>query len=156
MNVYVISSSAGVCKVGKAKDPAARLRELSTGHPFDLTLHGVRHMETDRAAFALEWAMHRKLDFCWIRGEWFRIPAETAWGMLQTTNAADVLSEAYPKTVRRKPKPKLCEGEASYPCGHPRTPENTKPHGKQTACRTCRQAIERKAQAKRRAKRREQ
>lgn len=40
---------------------------------------------------------------------------------------------------------------ALYPCGHPRTPENTKDHGHVLACRTCRQAIERRAQAKRRA-----
>lgn len=39
-----------------------------------------------------------------------------------------------------------------YPCSHPRTPENTKMNGKVAKCRTCRQIIERKAQARRRAR----
>jgi len=39
----------------------------------------------------------------------------------------------------------------TYPCGHPRTPENSKPHGNGMACRICRRVIEQRAQAKRRA-----
>jgi len=39
-----------------------------------------------------------------------------------------------------------------YPCGHTRTPENTKKHGNGFACRTCRQRSERASQAKRRAR----
>lgn len=42
----------------------------------------------------------------------------------------------------------------TYPCGHPRTPENSKRNGKVLKCRTCRQKIEREAQARLRAKRR--
>lgn len=44
-----------------------------------------------------------------------------------------------------------------FPCHHPRTPENTKyNHGRPGGrCRTCQQAHERAAQAKRRAKARQ-
>lgn len=40
----------------------------------------------------------------------------------------------------------------TFPCGHPRTPENTKPRSDRPggACRTCRRVIEARAQKKRR------
>lgn len=45
-----------------------------------------------------------------------------------------------------------------YPCGHPRTQDNTKPHGKrngvpQFVCRICRRKIDSEGQKARRAKR---
>lgn len=41
----------------------------------------------------------------------------------------------------------------NYPCGHPRTPDNTKRNGNRPGgrCRTCQQVHEREAQARRRA-----
>lgn len=60
----------GPVKIGVARDPVARLRELQVGNHEFLRLLGYTE-ECD--AFKIEQRLHRQLHASCIRGEWFRI-----------------------------------------------------------------------------------
>jgi hypothetical protein len=70
--LYVIAGD-GVAKIGRAIDPAQRLRELQTGHAGVLTIIAAvpGHADLERAAH--EHFAHLKLS-----GEWFRLTDELA------------------------------------------------------------------------------
>lgn len=75
----------------------------------------------------------------------------------RTTNGADDYSQGYIDGLSEAAAIassvlNLKKSCINYPCNHPRTPENTKPHGNGMACRICRRVIEQRAQAKRRLK----
>ena len=59
-------------KIGKARDPAQRLKELQTGNPFALKLIGCIRCLSDGHAFEIEKALHAKFRNQRIRGEWFK------------------------------------------------------------------------------------
>lgn len=73
MNVYVIESEGGMCKIGKANDPARRLQSLSTGHPYKLSVAHVFGMPSEAEAYRVEQTAHVKLASFRMTGEWFRI-----------------------------------------------------------------------------------
>ena len=68
--LYVIGD--GFCnKVGIAKDPNMRLKQLQTGHPNQLELLETYKLRSKADAFELERAVHRELAEMRARGEWF-------------------------------------------------------------------------------------
>lgn len=77
MNLYVLASAGGMCKIGMAKDPAERLRQLVTGHPHKLVLAQSFPVEPHMAAH-LERAAHIRLAAHRMQGEWFSVSREDA------------------------------------------------------------------------------
>lgn len=74
--VYLIKCGK-LYKIGKAVDVDKRLKELSTGSAYPLT---VKHKVTSLAAGKLESWLHRKFKPWRVRGEWFELPIEsTRW-----------------------------------------------------------------------------
>lgn len=69
--VYVIEHELGPLKIGKAKNPERRLRELQTSCPYALELRQKRQTETARA---VEQYLHGYFSRYRRRGEWFDIP----------------------------------------------------------------------------------
>ena len=59
-------------KIGKAKNPAERLRSLQTGSPHRLSLHGFIKCKDDKTAYAIEKMLHEKFATERKNGEWFR------------------------------------------------------------------------------------
>lgn len=82
MNVYVIASEGGMCKIGKANDPAGRMTALSTGHPFKLTLAHVFPLNSDSEAYDIERRAHEALKGKRMQGEWFSVSADEARDVL--------------------------------------------------------------------------
>lgn len=78
----IIDSSLGLCKLGYSQDPQRRCAELQVGNPHLLrVVHSVR---VDRCrARALERRLHFELNHLRCKGEWFRIDAVRARGMLE-------------------------------------------------------------------------
>lgn len=67
--VYVIfCEDAGAIKVGRARDPECRLRDLQVGNPLALVL-----LRYARGGERTERELHGALAADWIRGEWFRL-----------------------------------------------------------------------------------
>jgi Meiotically up-regulated gene 113 len=72
---YVLGD--GFChKVGIAKDPFSRLKQLQTGHPNKLELLRTYKFQNKSDAFELEQLVHRDLFSCRAEGEWFNAPLE--------------------------------------------------------------------------------
>lgn len=66
--VYVAEAEDGVVKIGKSKNPQKRLRSLSTGSAYDLTLlvkKEVANSSSKESKIQLQFDDHR------MRGEWF-------------------------------------------------------------------------------------
>jgi len=78
MNVYVIASEGGMCKIGKANDPQKRVRELSTGSPYRLTVAHTFPLESQFRCFEVERAAHERLAEKRMSGEWFNVTADEA------------------------------------------------------------------------------
>src|SRR5436305_1748500 len=76
--VYFIEArSCDRVKIGKATDPAQRLRDLQTGHFADLVL---RLMVRSNDVYLLEARMHERYARAHERGEWFRLtPDMSRW-----------------------------------------------------------------------------
>lgn len=75
MFVYVMRSKKntdGPIKIGKAKDPAKRLKILQTGNHEKLAIIHLVKCKSDMNASAIEREFHRKLSRMKINGEWFK------------------------------------------------------------------------------------
>lgn len=69
MSVYFITCrKTGTVKIGSSLEPHARLKELQTGHPFELKLEAVLPGGTDE-----EFGFHRRFSDERLKGEWFRV-----------------------------------------------------------------------------------
>lgn len=69
MSVYFITCrQTGTVKIGSSLEPNARLKEIQTGHPFDLKLEAVLP-----GGFDEENDMHRRFADERLKGEWFTI-----------------------------------------------------------------------------------
>lgn len=68
--VYFVSDSCYI-KIGVAKDPDARLREIQTGNPNDCDILCLIPCTTEKSAYALEKALHRVYSHRHRRGEWY-------------------------------------------------------------------------------------
>lgn len=73
MNVYVIASEGGMCKVGIAGDPKTRMVALSTGHPFALAVAESFEVGDGARARRVEAKAHDTLASCRLKGEWFSV-----------------------------------------------------------------------------------
>lgn len=143
MNVYVISASPEISKIGKADSPGSRLSGLSTSSPYKLEMYRVFPMASKKSALAVEKIAHATLSDKRMNGEWFAASPEVAAAAVQSAIVE------YESPTCRDPR---IQKSPNYPCGHERTLANSKKHGNGLACRTCRQNIERRAQEKKRSK----
>lgn len=82
MYLYVITDDRReTCKIGYSEDPDRRVAELNVGNPLRLLVeHRVRVPE--HRARAMERKLHFELGHCRVQGEWFRVPARRAAGLL--------------------------------------------------------------------------
>lgn len=69
-HLYVIQSSSGEVKIGRAVDPVSRLKQLQTGSP-----HALRLALIVKGAGGYERTVHSRLASIRLRGEWFEAPA---------------------------------------------------------------------------------
>ncbi len=73
--VYLIKSqNRPVVKIGKAKDPIERVKQIQTGSPDLLYLYAAIYSEN---SVLLESQFHTLLANDWIRGEWFNFTKDT-------------------------------------------------------------------------------
>lgn len=69
MSVYFITCrETGTVKIGSSLEPQARLKELQTGHPFELKVEATLPGGTDE-----EFEFHRRFADERLKGEWFKI-----------------------------------------------------------------------------------
>lgn len=59
-------------KIGKARDPEQRLRDLQTGCPYQLKIIAKIKCRSDRHALEVERLAHKYFDRYRMRGEWFK------------------------------------------------------------------------------------
>jgi hypothetical protein len=78
MFVYVIKSSPGPVKIGKAVDPSSRLKILQTGAPFRLSLEKVCRCDDEKSAYKVEKSAQRVLRGKRLTGEWFDVSVDDA------------------------------------------------------------------------------
>jgi hypothetical protein len=76
--LYVIGRHQGPVKIGISRDPSARLGSLQTGCPFKLDLLHKAALPSRVDAERQEGIIHDTYRDHWIRGEWFRLDADTA------------------------------------------------------------------------------
>ena len=70
MSVYFLRSG-GLVKIGKASDPAARVRALQTASPIRLTLLAVAPIQSDAQSYEIERRLHEMFAWSRKRGEFF-------------------------------------------------------------------------------------
>lgn len=75
--VYVIQDESGLCKIGRTRDVAKRIRSLSTGCSSELKLVASWPC---RDAGEYEAILHETWRDVRVRGEWFRIPDDVVAG----------------------------------------------------------------------------
>jgi len=76
--VYVIKSEPGPVKIGKAKNPRQRLKELQTTSPFPLSLEYIGECNTESAGSRIERQAQKNLWKKRTNGEWFDATAGQA------------------------------------------------------------------------------
>jgi hypothetical protein len=80
MNLYFIvcCSHPMKVKVGYAKDPEKRLKDMQVSNPFTLQIVGVHPCKSLAHAREMEKRVHEKLGGIHVRGEWFNYGKRTA------------------------------------------------------------------------------
>ncbi len=105
MNVYVIRAKEGMCKIGIAVDPNERVKALSTGSPFPLSVVEIFRVEASLAR-SIERVAHHLLASKRLNGEWFDVePDEAATAIRQAIESPHLLIEAHglePKSNARR------------------------------------------------------
>lgn len=82
--VYVIEcvdddgDPVGLCKIGIARDPQKRLKELATASPHALKLHYCRTAKSRKEANIVESEAHTNFAEFRQNGEWFKVDSYTA------------------------------------------------------------------------------
>lgn len=66
-------------KIGKAKDPSARLKLIQTGSPLKLAIYALWKFPTMADANEVESACHRWFKSKRTSGEWFDVKCEDVW-----------------------------------------------------------------------------
>jgi len=99
MNVYVIVSEGGFCKIGKANDPQKRVRELSTGSAFKLTVAYTFPLDSQNRCFDVERMAHDRLASKRMAGEWFNATADEAADAVRASIAAASYATDKPEAV---------------------------------------------------------
>jgi hypothetical protein len=78
--IYVIGEKTDenpTIKIGFSGDPAKRLRQLQTAHPRPLVLFHSEAVQSDKVR-ALESIIHKTLNHCRTKGEWFSLAPNDA------------------------------------------------------------------------------
>ena len=71
--IYLIDGGNGLFKIGKAKDPYARFKDLQVGSPVKLNLlHQIDSIQPNR----VEYQLHKYFDKQRNHGEWFKLTKE--------------------------------------------------------------------------------
>ena len=82
--VYVLQHGDDpLYKIGIAKDPAQRARDLSTGAPRDLRIVTKRRLARAKSAESL---LHKRFAKHRVRGEWFELPDAVANELIEAVN----------------------------------------------------------------------
>jgi hypothetical protein len=68
--VYLLRTSTGIYKIGRSKNPRARMYTLAQSMPYDLEF--VHQIATDDAVW-LESMLHEKFHRFRVKGEWFAL-----------------------------------------------------------------------------------
>src|SRR5215831_20366480 len=77
--IYIIAASNSTIKIGVARRPGSRLRDLQTACPLKLELFASYQVDSARWAFPVEQMAHKRLRRFRLQGEWFGIaPAQAA------------------------------------------------------------------------------
>lgn len=93
--VYVISDGSGNAhKIGIAKEPEARLKQLQTGNPADLELAFT--LGPTAQFFDIETWCHRKLKAKRLEGEWFRVSRKKAVETVKRAERAVAMTRPRP------------------------------------------------------------
>jgi len=113
MNVYCIQAGRkGDIKIGKAKDPVARILNMQTGSSKELFLLQVIPCESERAAYKLESELHHTLRRSRTHGEWFRPDKGLALYLhyvasKEYTRAEEVLKGYHAELTKRATKARI-------------------------------------------------
>lgn len=70
--VYFISDNLGHIKIGIAKDPSERKKDLQTANPMKLQIIFLMHVNDYNHARILEKELHEKFKKDRLQGEWFK------------------------------------------------------------------------------------
>lgn len=76
--VYVISAGPGFQKIGMAKNPKSRMRDLQIGNPIELEISHLVQPVPAHVARNIERTTHQMLRKFNCGGEWFRCGVELA------------------------------------------------------------------------------
>ena len=75
--VYIISDGSGYLKIGVAASLEKRVKQLQTGNPNELKVIGVIRCANRTEAGQMEARLHRILDACKYRNEWYAVTYTT-------------------------------------------------------------------------------
>lgn len=75
MYIYAIGNKSNLQKIGFAKNPSLRLKQLQTGNPEQLILHHYIEVPESRVRL-LEKHLHKELNYKKVKGEWFKLTPE--------------------------------------------------------------------------------
>lgn len=91
--VYVIKAGAR-CKIGKARDPEKRLRELQTGNPLKLGIVATIKCKSDAHALSIEKIAHQAFKADAEVGEWFLYSGAIQRFVATANSAAEQMERA--------------------------------------------------------------
>lgn len=107
MYVYVISCAA-YHKVGMARDPLRRMREMQVGNPFEMRI--IRTFEVaDYMASSIEARTHTVLREYHVRGEWFSAPEAMVLAAVESSLGNNAVTRSEPREDRRSPTAPRCK-----------------------------------------------
>lgn len=75
--VYVIGGTEKPYKIGITNNPERRLKNLQTGHPFELKIHHIEQIPESQVRL-IEQTIHKTIKHKQTHGEWFDISLEDA------------------------------------------------------------------------------
>jgi predicted GIY-YIG superfamily endonuclease len=75
--VYVIGGTEKPYKIGITNNPERRLKNLQTGHPFELKIHYKEEIPESQVRL-IEQTIHKTIKYKQTHGEWFDISLEEA------------------------------------------------------------------------------
>lgn len=76
--VYLVRSEVGLVKVGYSRDARRRLVAMRADSGCEIALVHVWQFDSRTAAQEHEAAMHKLLEWAWVRGEWHRLSVQAA------------------------------------------------------------------------------
>lgn len=92
--IYVIEHPNGFWKIGRAKNPDQRLKEIQCHSPYELEVRTTVTEHNDHSRRSVESLLHQYFSRYQIRGEWFCLPPDelTCLDKLDELYASDLYS----------------------------------------------------------------